>query len=395
MKKNKFIISLLVFFLGFNLNLQAEITVATPSVILTQLATATSFSSDVPLDQASINTINETTATVVNQEEMKIEIEADAVKLGEKIDQAEKDVLAGEDVDNEKLLMVLNSAKDDLASRIDLEPTLGTYIYDSGPMVLTQNTSSNYNRSTDASNMFDQTEGAQQARIVVYIDFKRQVQWGDVTSTVKFAARENVDGYNSTSFTNTKIGGSSRIGDEELSLNRQLNTIYKNDGTELTAAESYSGVGAVPPIKHDINSLVLANGDHAPYSDTGVDSNGNPIDGLAVLDREDMQTYISHDTDKASPSIDLVPDINAGPVNANAGVNVGALIVVNNETANTGTLTASFEAATGNNLLGADLDFEDTAAQILQEANEYAATIIRFDATKTVEAKIFEGDSSR
>lgn len=380
MKKNKFIISLLVFFLGFNLNLQAEITVATPSVILTQLATATSFSSDVPLDQASIDTINETTATVVNQEEMKIEIEADAVKLGEKIDQAEKDVLAGEDVDNEKLLMVLNSAKDDLAGRLDLEPTLGTYIYDSGPMVLTQNTSSNYNQSTGASNMFDQTEGAQQARIVVYIDFKRQVQWGDVTSTVKFAARENVTGYNSTSFTNTKIGGSSRIGDEELSLNRQLNTIYKNDGTELTAAESYSGVGAVPPIKHDINSLVLANGDHAPYLDTGVDSNGNPIDGLAVLDREDMQTYISHDTDKASPSIDLVPDIDAGPVNANAGVNVGALIVVNNETANTGTLTASFEAATGGNF---------------DEANEYAATIIRFDATKTVEAKIFEGDSSR
>jgi hypothetical protein len=383
MKKNKFIIFLLIFFLGFNLNLQAEITVATPSVILTQLATATSFSSDVPLDQASIDTINETTATVVNQEEMKIEIEADAVKLGEKIDQAEKDVLAGEDVDNEKLLMVLNSAKDDLASRIDLEPTLGTYIYDSGPMVLTQNTSSNYNQSTDASNMFDQTEGAQQARIVVYIDFKRQVQWGDVTSTVKFSATSraaSVDDYNSTSFTNTKIGGSSRIGDDELSLNRQLNTIYKNDGTELTAAESYSGVGAVPPIKHDINSLVLANGKHAPYLDTGVDGNGNPIDGLAVLDREDMQTYISHDTDKASPSIDLVPDIDAGPVNANAGVNVGALIVVNNETANTGTLTASFEAATGENF---------------SEADAYAATIIRFDATKTVEAEIFEGDSSR
>ena len=380
MKKNKFIIFLLIFFLGFNLNLQAEITVATPSVILTQLATATSFSSDVPLDQASIDTINETTATVVNQEEMKIEVEADAVKLGEKIDQAEKDVLAGEDVDNEKLLMVLNSAKDDLASRIDLEPTLGTYIYDSGPMVLTQNTSSNYNQSTDASNMFDQTDGAQQARIVVYIDFKRQVQWGDVTSTVKFAARENVTGYNSTSFTNTKIGGSSRIADNELSLNRQLNTIYKNDGTELTDAESYSGSGAIPPIKHDINSLVLANGKHAPYLDTGFDVDGNPIDGLAVLDREDMQTYISHDTDSASPSIDLVPDIDVGPVNANAGVNVGALIVVNNETANTGTLTASFEAATGENFSAADT---------------YAATIIRFDATKTVEAEIFEGDSSR
>jgi hypothetical protein len=106
-----------------------------------------------------------------------------------------------------------------------------------------------------------------------------------------------------------------------------------------------------------------------------------------------MQTYIGHDTDNASPSIDLVPDIEIGPDNANAGVNVGALIVVNNATANTGTLTASFEAATGNNLLGAD--DTDSAAQILADANDYAATIIRFDATKTVEAEIFEGDSSR
>ena len=386
MKKNKFIIFLLIFFLGFNLNLQAEITVATPSLILTQLATSTSFSSDVPLDQASIDTINETTATVVNQEEMKIEVEADAVKLGEKIDQAEKDVLAGEDVDNEKLLMVLNSAKDDLTSRIDLEPTLGTYIYDSGPMVLTQNTSSNYNQSTDNTNMFDQTDGAQQARIVVYIDFKRQVQWGDVTSTVKFAARD-VDDYNSTSFTNTKIGGSSRIDAESLSLNRQLNTIYKNDGTELTVDESYSGVGAVPPIKHAINSLVLANGDHAPYSD--LDVNGDCC--FKKVDRVDMQTYIGHDTDNSSgPSLDLVIDP-SNPDKANAGVNVGALIVVNNEAANTGTLTASFEAATGNNLLGNS----GTDDQKLVGANTYAATIIRFDATKTVEAKIFEGDSSR
>ena len=389
MKKNKFIISLLVFFLGFNLNLQAEITVATPSVILTQLATSTSFSSDVPLDQASIDTINETTATVVNQEEMKIEVEADAVKLGEKIDQAEKDVLAGEDVDNEKLLMVLNSAKDDLTSRIDLEPTLGTYIYDSGPMVLTQNTSSNYNQSTDNTNMFDQTEGAQQARIVVYIDFKRQVQWGDVTSTVKFSAtsRAASGDYNSTSFTNTKIGGSSRIDAHSLSLNRQLNTTYKNDGTELTVEESYSEVGAVPPIKHAINSLVLANGDHAPYSDLDVDGNCC----FKKLDRVDMQTYIGHDTDNSSgPSLDLVIDP-SNPDKANAGVNVGALIVVNNEAANTGTLTASFEAATGDNLLGNS----GTDAQKLAGANTYAATIIRFDATKTVEAKIFEGDSSR
>ena len=386
MKKNKFIISLLVFFLGFNLNLQAEITIATPSVILTQLATSTSFSSDVPLDQASIDTINETTATVVNQEEMKIEVEADAVKLGEKIDQAERDVLAGEEVDNEKLLMVLNSAKDDLAGRLDLEPTLGTYIYDSGPMILTQNTSSNYNQSTGASNMFDQTEGAQQARIVVYIDFKRQVQWGDVTSTVKFAARD-VDDYNSTSFTNTKVGGSSRIDAHSLSLNRQLNTIYKNDGTELTVDESYSGVGAVPPIKHAINSLVLANGDHAPYSD--LDVNGDCC--FKKVDRVDMQTYIGHDTDNSSgPSLDLVIDP-SNPDKANAGVNVGALIVVNNEAANTGTLTASFEAATGNNLLGNS----GTDDQKLVGANTYAATIIRFDATKTVEAKIFEGDSSR
>ena len=358
MKKNKFIISLLVFFLGFNLNLQAEITVATPSVILTQLATATSFSSDVPLDQASIDTINETTATVVNQEEMKIEIEADAVKLGEKIDQAEKDVLAGEDVDNEKLLMVLNSAKDDLASRIDLEPTLGTYIYDSGPMVLTQNTSSNYNQSTDDSNMFDQTEGAQQARVLVYVDFKRQVLWGDLETKI------TLDGKVQAS--NTLVGSSAAI--TSGPLNMQLNAIYEQDGTRRPDTATPSGYITLP-IKHEINSLVLAGGTAAPFL------NDEDEGYYADDDQADMRIYISHNTTDGQ----IEP---RSADTANGGVLAGARIILGND-ASTGELTAALEAATGR------VSIDDLSD------NDFVKTIIRYDQTVNVEAKIFEGDSTR
>ena len=108
MKKNKFIIFLLVFFLGFNLNSQAEMTLAAPSTVLTQLATATSFSSDIQLEQANIDTINETTANVVDPEALKTEIELDAAEFGKKIDAAASAVLAG-DADDEQVLMVLST----------------------------------------------------------------------------------------------------------------------------------------------------------------------------------------------------------------------------------------------------------------------------------------------
>jgi len=356
MKKIKFIIFLLVFFLGFNLNSQAEMTAPTPSVVLAQLATATSFSSDVQLDQVSIDTINESTANVVDPEALKAEVELGAAEFGKKIDEAALAVLAG-DADDEQVLMVLSTdptVENPYGGRKDLEPTLGTYIYDSGMMTLTQNTSSNYNQSTDDSNMFDQTEGAQQARVLVYVDFKRQVLWGDLETKITLAGKAQAS--------NTLVGSSAAI--TSGPLNMQLNAIYEQDGTRRPDTATPSGYITLP-IKNEINSLVLANGDPAPFLDD--EDEGYYADE----DQDAMKIYISHkDIDIENPrSADT----------ANGGVLAGARIILGND-ASTGELTAALEAATGG---------------INEDYNEFVKTIIRYDQTVNVEAKIFEGDSTR
>ena len=359
MKKNKFIIFLLVFFLGFNLNSQAEMTAPTPSVVLAQLATATSFSSDIQLEQVSIDAINETTANVVDPEALKKEIELEAAEFGKKIDEAALAVLAG-DADDEQVLMVLSTnplAENPYDQRKDLEPTLGTYIYDSGMMTLTQNTSSNYDQSTDDSNMFDQTEGAQQARVLVYVDFKRQVLWGDLETKITLAGKAQAS--------NTLVGSSAAI--TSGPLNMQLNAIYEQDGTRRPDTATPSGYITLP-IKNEINSLVLANGEPAPFLDD--EDEGYYADE----DQDAMKIYISHkDIDIENPrSADT----------ANGGVLAGARIILGND-ASTGELTAALEAATGR------VSIDDLSD------NDFVNTIIRYDQTVNVEAKIFEGDSTR
>ena len=359
MKKNKFIIFLLVFFLGFNLNSQAEMTAPTPSVVLAQLATATSFSSDVQLDQVSIDTINESTANVVDPEALKAEVELGAAEFGKKIDEAALAVLAG-DADDEQVLMVLSTdptVENLYGGRKDLEPTLGTYIYDSGMMTLTQNTSSNYDQSTDDSNMFDQTEGAQQARVLVYVDFKRQVLWGDLETKITLAGKAQAS--------NTLVGSSAAI--TSGPLNMQLNAIYEQDGTRRPDTATPSGYITLP-IKHEINSLVLAGGTAAPFR------NDEDEGYYADEDQDAMKIYISHkDIDIENPrSADT----------ANGGVLAGARIILGND-ASTGELTAALEAATGR------VSIDDLSD------NDFVNTIIRYDQTVNVEAKIFEGDSTR
>ena len=355
MKKNKFIIFLLVFFLGFNLNSQAEMTAPTPSVVLAQLATATSFSSDVQLDQVSIDTINESTANVVDPDALRAEVELGAAEFGKKIDEAALAVLAG-DADNEQVLMVLSTdptAENPYDRRKDLEPTLGTYIYDSGMMTLTRNLNEGantlYNDDTDET--FETGDGVvQQARITVYIDFKRQVQWGDLETKITLKDKDQ--------FNNTIVGTSTTI--TRGPINSQLNGLYEQDGTRMTKEESSLGEGVFLPIKHEKNSLMLADGTAAPFNDS---------QGFAADDQDAMKVYISHDGAVAQGSSDT----------ANGGVMAGARIIVGND-ASTGELTASLEAATGSINLGDDA---------------FVETIIRYDQTVNVEAKIFEGDSTR
>ena len=361
MKKNKFIIFLLVFFLGFNLNSQAEMTAPTPSVVLAQLATATSFSSDVQLDQVSIDTINESTANVVDPEALKAEVELGAAEFGKKIDEAALAVLAG-DADDEQVLMVLSTnplAENPYDKRKDLEPTLGTYIYDSGMMTLTRNLNEGantlYNENTDT--IFETENGVvQQARVTVYIDFKRQVLWGDLETKITLNDKEQ--------FNKTVVGSSATV--TRGPINKQLSVVYEQDTTKITDAESFSKEGVFLPTKHDTTSLMLADGTAAPYTDGTAQEN--------LFDEADMRLYISHDGGNFPDTL--------SEDEANGGVLAGARIILGND-ASTGELTAALEAATGR------VSIDDLSD------NDFVKTIIRYDQTVNVEAKIFEGDSTR
>ena len=357
MKKNKFIISLLVFFLGFNLNSQAEMTLAAPSTVMTQLATATSFSSDITLEQASINIINETTAAVVNPEAMRESVEADAAAFGLKIDEAALAALTGEELDGEEVLMALNSgALNDLGGRLDLEPTLGTYIYDSGMMDLTKNTS-----TVDGEAIYNQDDAifatgeVQQGRVTVYIDFKRQVQWGDMEFNTRLASQSE--------HTNIKVNGGSSIVDS-IPINRQLLQVLEQDGTVMDRDETPLGAvyGLIQYDKHNIVSMVQENGTPATFTS----NNYEPYD---TEDRKNWQRIMSHSGTISQQNT----------TNSDGGILLGAQILTGVD-ASTGTLTAMIEAST----------VDGDASAIV-----YKAGIIRYDQTVEVKAQIFAGDSSR
>ena len=357
MKKNKFIISLLVFFLGFNLNSKAEMTLAAPSTVMTQLATATSFSSDIQLEQASINIINETTAAVVNPEAMRESVEADAAAFGLKIDEAALAALTGEELDGEEVLMALNSgALNDLGGRLDLEPTLGTYIYDSGMMDLTKNTS-----TVDGEAIYNQndtifaTGEVQQGRVTVYIDFKRQVQWGDMEFNTRLASQSE--------HINTPVNGNSSIVDS-IPIDRQLLQVLEQDGTVMERDETPLGAvyGLIQYDKHNIVSMVKEDGNPATFT-----SNGNPY--YDEPDRKNFQRIMSHSGTISQQNT----------TNSDGGILLGAQILTGVD-ASTGTLTAMIEAST--------VDGDESAIV-------YKAGIIRYDQTVEVKAQIFAGDSSR
>lgn len=357
MKKNKFIISLLVFFLGFNLNSQAEMTLAAPSTVMTQLATATSFSSDIPLEQASINIINETTAAVVNPEAMRESVEADAAAFGLKIDEAALAALTGEELDGEEVLMALNSgALNDLGGRLDLEPTLGTYIYDSGMMDLTRNTS-----TVDGEAIYNQDDAifatgeVQQGRVTVYIDFKRQVQWGDMEFNTRLASQSE--------HTNIKVNGGSSIVDS-IPIDRQLLQVLEQDGTVMEKHETPLGAvyGLIQYDKHNIVSMVKENGTPATFT-------SNNDEEYDTEDRKNWQRIMSHSGTISQQNT----------TNSDGGILLGAQILTGVD-ASTGTLTAMIEAST--------VDGDASAI-------DYKAGIIRYDQTVEVKAQIFAGDSSR
>ena len=141
-----------------------------------------------------------------------------------------------------------------------MEPTLDTIIYDTGLITLTKE-GGHYN--DDSSNtIFDVTSGAQQARVKVYVDFKRKVLWGDVESRITLSGASQM--------TNTYIGSSAAI--TSLPVDKELlHTVSSTTGLSLdrTADPSLNGnAEPYPYLKNNndfLNSLLDANGNIASY----------------------------------------------------------------------------------------------------------------------------------
>ena len=270
----------LIIILSFNfISVLAEITASTPTNIIQKIASATSFTSTSQSSVQNVNAIQNTTNTVINGKELRKSVQQDAKTFGLLVNEA---ALARESgiASTNKQLVQIGGSKNLYEGREDLEPTLDTVVYDTGLMTLTKE-GGNYN--DDSSNtIFDAASGAQQARIKVYVDFKRKVLWGDVESRITLTGASQI--------TNTYTGSSSAI--TSLPVDKELiHTVSSTTKLPLDRTGTPSLNGNVEPyayLKNNnnfLNSLLDASGDIASYDPA-----------FAEDDLADMVKNVAHGT---------------------------------------------------------------------------------------------------
>ena len=257
----------------------AEITASAPTNIIQKIASATSFTSTSQSSAQNANVIQNTTSSVINGKELRKTVQQDAKTFGLLVNEA---ALARESgiTSTNKQLVKIGGAKNLYEGREDLEPTLDTIVYDTGLMTLTKE-GGHYN--DDSSNtIFDTTSGAQQARVKVYVDFKRKVLWGDVESRITLSGASQM--------TNTYTGSSAAI--TSLPVDKELlHTVSSTTGLPLdrTADPSLNGnAEPYPYLKNNndfLNSLLDANGNIASYDPA-----------YAADDMADMVKNVAHGT---------------------------------------------------------------------------------------------------
>ena len=257
----------------------ADVTASTPTNLIQKIASATSYTSTSQSSAQNVNVIQNTTSKVIDGKKLRKTVEQDAKTFGLLINEA---ALARESgvASTNKQMVQIGGPKNLYEGREDLEPTLDTIIYDTGLMTLTKE-GGHYN--DDSSNtIFDATSGAQQARVKVYVDFKRKVLWGDVESRITLSGASQM--------TNTYTGGSAAI--TSLPVDKEL--IHTVSGStklalDRTATPSLNGdaepYAYLKNTNNFLNSLLDANGDIASY---------NPA--FADDDMADMVKNVAHGT---------------------------------------------------------------------------------------------------
>ena len=221
----------------------AEITASAPTNIIQKIASATSFTSTSQSSAQNANVIQNTTSSVINGKELRKTVQQDAKTFGLLVNEA---ALARESgiTSTNKQLVKIGGAKNLYEGREDLEPTLDTIVYDTGLMTLTKE-GGHYN--DDSSNtIFDTTSGAQQARVKVYVDFKRKVLWGDVESRITLSGASQM--------TNTYTGSSAAI--TSLPVDKELvHTVSSTTGLTLDPDGAVGVNGDGEPFPYDKNTL--------------------------------------------------------------------------------------------------------------------------------------------
>ena len=308
--------SLIIMF--FNIGLVfSDITASAPTNLISSIATATSFTSLEQISPEAASEIQNTTSSIIDGDALQDEVQQGAEEFGANI------VAASEK------FVTIGGEKNEYDERDDLEPTLGTIVYDTGLITLDREgghyDTDNLDPSGNSKTIF---AGTQQARIKVYVDFNRQVLFGSVESRISLS-----DG---SQMTNTYNGKSTTISENTLPVDKELvHTVSSSTGLTLALTDggpSCADGGTCPSVSNDLepfpydkntgeflNSLLTENGEQAPY-----ELGGAPDDDL-----QDMVKSVSHGSGGDKNVIVQARFLTAGPDAA------------------TGTSVASFEAYNG------------------------------------------------
>ena len=300
--------------------------------ILSQIASATSYTSN-NNNNVNIKNVNQSTSSFVSVEELKKNVEMDAAKLGLTVDEKALTALTSGDKFSTAGLDNLGDVEG-LGLLETPDATPDTYVYDTGLMTLTRDT------SYANKNIFSTADGAQQGRIQVFIDFEKKLFWGDIIAypTVNSNALQN----GNQDYANPSLGTAS-ITSLPVTGNANYSIRYGIDG--MTG--SVTDVTACGDSSCRTNATTLNMDDGAP--NTGDNSN--------------MKKYMNHN----------------GTV-SNSGNSFGG-IVVHGEFATAtlssdGTATIAFEAADCNGCNDSD----------------FAGSIERWSATGSAAPKKGEGE---
>ena len=327
MKTLKYLISVIIFLFANTAFVFSDITASAPTNLIATIAAASSFSTINESTAESSELVQNITNEAIDTEQVLEAVQEGAEIFGQQNDDEALAAFASEDT---ATLTVIGGEENVFAGRRDLEPNLDTIVYDTGVMILTNEADSgsdianNYN--DDSSNtIFDATPGAQTARIKIYVDFKRNVLFGEIESTVTL---ENDLGGGKVLSTLAK-GGAKVITNEDFGepidgeLTKTLDTGTGALMPDDDAPYAYYDLGGegnptAENGKHSITSIVRADGTPASF-EFGVDDEN---------ERKAFQKQYSHGT------------------GGEKDILIGARFFTPGE-ANFATSTASFEASHG------------------------------------------------